>query len=321
MHPPSINDDDYEINKTRFRTVYLKNSIRNVIISNAYSPSNSEDIYDISQMQNENVIAWIDKSTLYVRANGDNDIKAPKDMQNFFSENENISSIRIDDFDTSETESMKEMFADCKKLKTIDFDFDMRSVSDTSYMFANCFLLSGYSGKMDNTANIKNISYMYLNNRNLITYDIEFNYSSITDAKGMFQGCNKLESIAFKTQTTNLKDASYMFKGCSELKNIDLTKVYTRNLKNAIYMFDGCESITSLDITSFDTSSLEYASSMFSSCYNLASITVGSGWSTGNIRESEKMFYMDYSLPGYNPKIIDKTNAFIGENGYLSSAY
>ena len=86
-------------------------------------------------------------------------------------------------------------------------------------------------------------------------------------------------------------------------------------------MFDGCESITSLDITSFDTSSLEYASSMFSSCYNLASITVGSGWSTGNIRESEKMFYMDYSLPGYNPKIIDKTNAFIGENGYLSSAY
>lgn len=321
MHPPSIADENFEINATRFKTLYRKKSIRNVVISNSSAPPNDAEIYDISQLQNGNVIAWIHKMTLYVKATEECDITAPQDMQGFFSENENVTSIKIRNFDTSKTETMKKLFENCVKLKSVDFDFDMRSVTDISYMYANCSLMSSYDGKMSNTGNIRDISYMYLENRNLISYDFDFNYSSVTDAKGLFQDCNKLESVVFSTQTINIKNASNMFKGCTKLKSIDLTKVYTKNLTHAESMFEGCENLTALDISSFDTTSLEYAASMFSSCYNLASITVGSGWSLEKIKESEEMFYMDYSLPDFNPKYTDKTNAVIGENGYLSSSY
>lgn len=318
-HPPSMDTQDYEISKTRFRSLYQKEIIHHVIISHSQNPGKKSKIYDISKQQNENIIAWIKDQTLFVKAKNGHDIVAPVDMDGFFAHGRYVKSISIENMDTFQSTTMKKLFMDCPQLKSVSFQFDARSLEDCSFMYADCFLLEDFSGHFSNICQIKNTSYMYRNCRNLKEYNEEtFNFSSVENATGMFYGCIKLKNVIFTSRTNNLKDCSYMFQLCYELKYLDLSNFYTRKLRNTSYMFDNCWVIEEIDLTSFDTTSLQDTTQMFSNCPHLRTIIVSSGWVCDNIKKSEKMFYASFSLPNFNPKIIDKIAATIGDEGYLS---
>lgn len=320
MHPPSINDESYVISKVRFRTLYLKNDVQHVIISNNNNEKKTESkIYDISEKQNQNIIAWIDKNTLYVKSMNNHDIVTPENMNAFFAENANVISLSLENMDTSYTINMNKVFMNCKKLKKITLSWNMYRVNDVSYMFANCFDLREFNYEFKSAYQIKDASYMYLNCKQLTKYsDNSINMYTVETVEGMFQGCEKLQFFSIFSRTANLKNSSFMFKDCFNLEKVNLNTFYTSNLTEAQYMFDNCQLINLIDISSFDTSMLKNTDHMFANCTLLNTILVGSGWNTENIQTSIYMFYNSINLPYYNSNITDKTNAHVGNGGYLS---
>lgn len=320
MNPPSIHDDNYVINKTRFKTLYLKDDVLHVIISNNNDEKKTKSkIYDISEKQNQNIIAWIENSILYVKAVNNCDIVAPENMNDFFSENSNILSITIENMDTGFSTTMSKVFMNCKNLKKIVLSWNMYKVTDISYMFANCYQLKEFKIELKSAYQIKDASYMYQNCKQLKKYtDSNINMYTVETVEGMFQGCEQLELFSISSRTANLKNSSFMFQDCLNLEDVNLSTFYTSNLTEAQYMFNNCQLINMIDISSFDTSMLKNTDYMFANCTQLNTILVSSGWNTEKIQTSTNMFYASYNLPFYDSDITDKTNAHVGDGGYLS---
>ncbi len=110
-----------------------------------------------------------------------------------------------------------------------------------------------------------------------------FDTSSVTTMRSMFNGCRSLTSLDLSGfDTTNVTNLHDMFGNCNSLTSLDLSSFDTSNVATMGYMFYGCSSLTSLDLSSFDTSNVTTMSYMFQNCSKLQTIKVGSLWITTN---------------------------------------
>ena len=127
-----------------------------------------------------------------------------------------------------------------------------------------------------NTANVTDMSYMFLGCSKLTSLDVtKFNTAKVTDMSKMFTSCSKLTSLDVTNfNTVNVKNMNRMFSGCSELTSLDVTKFNTANVTNMGYMFYKCSKLTSLDVTQFNTAKVTDMSYMFYSCSKLTSLDV-----------------------------------------------
>ena len=78
--------------------------------------------------------------------------------------------------------------------------------------------------------------------------------------KGMFKGCNELESLnLLNMDTSNVTDMSELFKGCYKLKEIQgINKFNTSKVWNIRKIFEDCEELEILDLSNFNTSNVSY---------------------------------------------------------------
>lgn len=139
------------------------------------------------------------------------------------------------------------MFADCPKLKYINFNgsFDTSAAISMQEMFYRLPKLSELSLKDFRTFNTVNMSQM-------------------------FWGCESLPFLDLKSfDTSAVSDMSGMFYGCSSLTSLDLTSFDTSNTKFMRRMFQRCLSLEALNIHHFNTSGVENMECMFESCYSL----------------------------------------------------
>ena len=122
--------------------------------------------------------------------------------------------------------------------------------------------------------------------------------NNITNAKGMFSGCNSLKSLPdiSKWDTKNVTNMGYMFSGCSSLKSLpDISQWDTKNVTDISYIFSGCSSLKSLpDISQWDTKNITDMSYIFSGCNLLQLLPDISKWYTKNV------WYMNGLFSGCN---------------------
>lgn len=169
-------------------------------------------------------------------------------------------------------------------------------ISDYSYMFANCPLVSLKA--------------------------IFWDTSKVFDMGAKFENCSILESIdiKFNLNTHNVKYMNSMFKNCKKIKN--LPNISSWETKSLIYinsMFEGCSNLTNMpDISKWETSFISNCSQMFRSCINLNTIPDLSRWNMSNIESFDGMFFdciSVVSLPNINfseSKVLEPIQIFEG---------
>jgi len=236
-------------------------------------------------------------------------IKTMQNLSYLFRGCENIISINLSSFDTSNCTKMKYMFGKCffledinlsrlntsnvtdmsymfnkcKKLEKIVLprSFNIQKVEDMSFMFNYCFELSSVEFPSSlGSNNIKNISYLFSNCYKLTKIDLSnLMTENVQDMSFMFENCVNLEALMINPKkfiTKNVTIMSNMFKNCNKLKNIDLTSFDSGNVKFTNNMFNGCHQLEEIDLSKMKINDKANIVNMFSECENLKKINLSS---------------------------------------------
>ena len=286
---------------------------------NNYDPV-SNDVFDITySIDLSNVdfsrISYIDE--LFYGWKGLNNIKLPDDFSkgkkslrklfsgslNYYRNdgNNNIKSLDITNWDTSNVTNMSDMFRGCAYLTSIDVSkWNTSNVTNMSLMFNGCTYLTSIDVSNWDTSNVTNMSYMfgsilsdyggpnnYLKFNNINLNNI--NTSNVTNISYMFCGCNKLTNIDVSGfDTSKVSYMSGIFNVCSSLTTVDVSNWDTSKVTDMVRLFFQCSSLTYVDVSNWDTSKVNYMDNIFYNCQKLSALDL-SNWDISNIN------YIDYT--------------------------
>ena len=152
-------------------------------------------------------------------------------------------------------------------------NFDTSKMTDMSWMFDNCLILTTLDLSNFDTSNVTNMSYMFSECKSLTSLDLSnFDTSKVTDMSYMFSHCSMLISLDLSSfDTSNVTSMSYMFEDCSGLTLLDLSNFNTENVTDMHYMFKYCDSLTTIYISDkWNTTSVIFSDDMFKECYSLS---------------------------------------------------
>ena len=92
---------------------------------------------------------------------------------------------------------MNNMFSNCENLTTLDVsNFDTSNVTDMGYMFDYCSSLKTLDVSNFDTSKVTNMNAMFKSCLNLTTLDLSnFDTSKVTSISGMFKYCNSLTTV------------------------------------------------------------------------------------------------------------------------------
>ena len=198
----------------------------------------------------------------------------PKDLSSIFEELNYLHYINLTSLNTSKVESMKNMFASCG-VATLDVShFDTSRVTDMSYMFYYCTLLTTLDVSHFDTSRVTNMSSMFEYCKQLTTLDVShFNTSRVTDMSSMFDYCEQLTTLDVSHfNTSQVTNMSRMFALCTLLTTLDVSHFNTSQVTNMSRMFYYCRNLKLLDLSSFDTSAVTNMEMMFDNCDNLKTV-------------------------------------------------
>ena len=223
------------------------------------------DKWDVSLAQDESAIAWMDGSTLFIGSL--TEMVSNADLSNMFKGFTNVTTITFANLlNTTNITDMKEMFADCTQLTTIDTkSLNTKNVTNMAGLFKNCYMLS----KVDIST---------------------WGTTKVTDMSSMFENCQKLESLDLRNfSTSSSTSLSNMFKGSTSLKTLDCSHFNTQNVTSIQSMFEGCTGLTSVNVKNWNTSKVTEMTATFAGCSNLASVDV-SHFNVSNVFSTYRMF-------------------------------
>jgi len=161
------------------------------------------------------------------------------DMSYMFYWMSRLTALDVSNFDTSKATNMNKMFSRTDKLITLDLsNFDTSQVTDMSYMFDDADNLTTLDLSNFDTSKVTNMDHMFSNTYNLTTLDLSnFNTSKVTNMDSMFftSGLTSLNLSSFNT--SKVTDMSYMFYDMRNLTSLDLSNFDTSKVTNMNYMF------------------------------------------------------------------------------------
>ena len=231
-------------------------------------------------------------------------------MSYMFSDCSNLTSINLENFDTSKVENMSYMFSSCSRLNSINLEnFDTSKVEDMSYMFKSCKELTSINLKNFITSQVENIEEMFCECSRLTSLNlINFDTFHVKKMKNLFKNCSNLTSINLESfNTSQIKLMYGLFYGCSSLISINLVNFNTSKVTNMGEMFNGCSSLISIDLQNFDTSEVTNIAKMFSDCSRLTSINLGN-FDTSKVKSMNNIFYNCKKLEYINLISFTETN-------------
>ena len=255
---------------------YKQNIVSATFVNNNKVPNNAAESWNVSEdKENGGVMAWVvpsssdnDKYDLYIGAKSG--VIANEDSSNLFYNFSNVSEINFNNnFDTSNTVNMDQMFNNCTRLVSLDLSsFDTRNVTSMYAMFLM------WDSEIDVAPENQLIS---------INFGKTFITTNVTNMRDMFAGLTKLQSLDLSNfDTGNVTNMYHMFNQCSSLTSLDLHSFDTRNVTTMQYMFLKCSSLTEINLCSFNTNKVIDMMGMFASTPNLKKVYVGSNWTTAN---------------------------------------
>ena len=205
----------------------------------------------------------------------------------------NLTQINFNDnFNTSNTTNMYQMFCACSSLTSLDLSsFNTANVTNMTQVFRDCSSLTSLDLSSFNTSKVTDMDGLFYHCSSLTSIDLSsFNTSKVTDISSMFNGCSSLTSLDLSSfNTSKVTDMRAMFVRCEYLINLDLNNFNTANVINMYNMFAYCSSLTSLDSSSFNTANVTNMSGMFSDCKSLTSLDL-SNFNTSNVTNMSDMF-------------------------------
>ena len=221
----------------------------------------------------------------------------------------NLQSLDLSNFDTSQVTDMSYMFFGCYVLQSLDLsNFNTSQVIDMSYMFFYCYVLQSLDLSNFNTSQVTDMSYMFSQCISLQSLDLSnFNTSQVKSMKEMFSLCSSLQSLNLSNFNTSLViDFSVMFYGCSSLQSLDLSNFDTSQVADISYMFFGMYYLKSLDLSNFITSKTEKYDKMFLNTYSLEFINLFNYYGK-DIFQNLNYNYLKICIKNYS-QIEDKSN-------------
>ena len=135
----------------------------------------------------------------------------------------------------------------------------------------------------------------YILNLKIIQFDNSIDTSSVTNMKGMFEGCEVTTLDLSSFNTSKVTDMVGMFSG-SKVAVLDLSSFDTSNVTNMYSMFSRSEA-TTLDLSSFDTSKVTNMAGMFA--YSKMATLDLSSFDTSNVTNMSSMFAGSKTTTGY----------------------
>ena len=214
-------------------------------------------------------------------------------MENMFQNCSKLETVDLSGFNTSSVTNMNNMFRGCTSLGAIDLSgFNTANVTTMQNMFRDCTSLGTLTfGSSFNTSSVTDMSYMFYNCSGLGTLDLSsFNTSSVTTMSYMFRGCAGLQTLDLSGfNTSSVTNMSYMFSACTGLKSVNFSGLNTSGVTTMTYMFQGCTGPQSLDLSDLNTSSVTDMRNMFQNCTGLQTLDISS-FNTGNDTKMGSMF-------------------------------
>ena len=217
------------------------------------------------------------------------------DCKYMFRNCNNIISVDLSSFDSSDVTNMNYMFGKCHYLKEVELsNLITDKVTDMSYMFDKCFNLKQIIfPKSFNTKNVEKMEFMFLSCSNLsdIKFSSNFKTNNVKSMKGMFKKCYNLKNINLANFTSeNLTDMGYMFDECTNLERVLFTnkEFKTNQVTNMTYLFHKCYNLKEINLSYFNTENIKFLNYMFSECKQLKEIDL----SSFKVKEKVQMTHM-----------------------------
>ena len=232
--------------------------------------------------------------------------KKMTDCRYMFRNCDNIESVDLSSFDSSDVNNMNYMFGKCHYLEEVNLNnLVTDKVTDMSYMFNKCRLLKKLNfPESFNTKNVEKMNFMFNECQDLseIKFSSSFVTNNVTTMRSMFKGCFNLKNLDLTNFTTEkLIDMGYMFNECINLEKITLNKEFkTNQVTNMIYLFNKCENLkeinlsgesqnlSNINLSTFHTENVEFLDYMFCDCKEIKNLDL----SSFNIKETINMTNM-----------------------------
>lgn len=299
-------------------------------------------LVDVSEAQDNGVVAWMDGSTYKVSTQRNVKALANADSSYMFKGKANLTSIEFDNFDTSKVENMTTMFYQCTGLTTLDVssfntsnvtnmqamfggygnkkmhfksldisNFDTSKVENMYMMFNECIDLENVKFSIKfKTDNVKNMRAMFNGCQSLTALDLSnFNTNNVEYMDMMIQGCLNLKTLKLGNnfKTDKVKDMSYMFFKCNALEAVDVSNWNTENVENMYAMFSNCKNLKELAVDNWDVSKCKNIAEMFNTCVLLEKADC-SKWDTKNVESMNAMFQQCNKLQNFSVKNWDTSS-------------
>jgi len=282
------------------------------IITLDYIPS-EVSAWDASSEGNGLVKAWTkdeDNDGLYELYLGqEGGVVASSSCFGLFYDYTNLTSINLDNLDTSNTRDMQSMFNNVNKLENLNVNIDTSKVTNMQYMFNRMDSLKNITfGTNFKTNNVIAMSFMFANCKSLKTLNLsKFTTTNVINMFKMFFECSSLETINLSNfTTTNVTDMSYMFYNNNMLQSLNINHFDTSNVTDMSYMFYNLKEITSLNLSNIKTTKLKKANRMFYYMSSLSTLKLNSA-DFSKTKETEEMFRHLNSLTSIEVSNSNKT--------------
>ena len=313
-----VTESDKIENENEFKNIYF---LDNEILMKKRVPCNYEENEEIKALLKDNKIDIninnneIDECKKFFKPKKEGEYiikinfhKKMKDCRYMFSGCENIISIDLSSFNSSNVTNMKYMFGNCYNLEEIILkNLNTENVRDMSYLFKKCPLKKIEFPNSFNTKSVKDMPFMFLFCDYLeeINFPTSFITNNVIYMQGMFRSCYKLKKLDLRNFVTskakkmfslfsdcwdleeilinqetfitkNVDDMGFMFKNCNKLQNINLSKFETEKVELYNSMFLCCNALTNLDLSNFKIMNKANMAEMFKDCSNLNELNLSS---------------------------------------------
>lgn len=223
----------------------------------------------------------------------DIDVSGIDNFDGLFGFENEIETIDLTGWDTSNVTNMNNMFWYCKKLKEVIGieNLDVSNVTTFGSLFCGCSSLEELDISLWNTPNCLNCGFMFDSCTNLVTVNglNELKMPKCKSLMNMFADCENLKNV----EMSNIGDdntciTTNMFRSCKNLETVILSDIKFIKCSG---MFADCEKLSKLTLDNIDTSSMTTTEKMFSSCTNLNTIDGNiEDWDVSNVVTAISMF-------------------------------
>lgn len=253
-------------------------------------------------------------------------VRLPDNCTRLFGVCNSLTTVNVEDWDTSNVTNMMGMFDTCSSLSSLDLSgWDVSSVTNMNQMFENCISLTSLNVSGWDTSSVTNMGEVFYGCEKLETVDLSSwdvsnvaTFTTSTSHGGLFNGCTALKSADLTGwNIASAKDLSNMFCGCSSLESIDLSSWTVSGVTTFNSVFSGCKALKSVDLSHWNMENLQYMTSTFYNCNALESLDL-STWNTPKLTTTASMLYRclglkTLDLSGINTaKVTNMYNMFSG---------